>query len=104
MEKLAHEADGPMKLLVVLASQTELRRSELARLTWQDMDLDRKVLPEKKGYSLQSLRQMFCTRLAEAGVPVHVIKGLAGHASIDTTMRYVHSISDARGHVEGAFG
>jgi integrase len=158
MEKLSHEADGPMKLLVVLASQTGLRRSELARLTWEDVDLDRKVLyvrgqtksgkerqvpltekvakildecpreddgifphhvdtltqdflalrrdvlPHKKGYSLHSLRHTFCTHLAEAGVPVHVIKGLAGHASIDTTMRYVHSISDARGHVEGAFG
>lgn len=37
------------------------------------------------------LRHTFCTELATAGVPVHVIKRLAGHASIETTLKYMHS-------------
>lgn len=37
------------------------------------------------------LRHTFCTEMARAGVPVHVIKELAGHASIQTTLRYMHT-------------
>lgn len=36
------------------------------------------------------LRHTFCSRLAAAGVPVGVIKELAGHSSLTTTMRYMH--------------
>lgn len=38
-----------------------------------------------------SLRHTFCTELARVGVPVNVIKELAGHKSIETTLRYMHS-------------
>jgi hypothetical protein len=34
---------------------------------------------------------MFGTRLADAGVHVVKIKGLMGHSSIVTTMRYIHA-------------
>lgn len=37
------------------------------------------------------LRHTFCTELAKAGVPVHVIMRLAGHESIETTLKYVHA-------------
>ncbi|MCW5807216.1 MAG: tyrosine-type recombinase/integrase [Deltaproteobacteria bacterium] len=37
-----------------------------------------------------SLRHAFCSELARAGVPVHVIQKLAGHKSIETTLRYMH--------------
>ncbi|ABC81235.1 tyrosine-type recombinase/integrase [Anaeromyxobacter dehalogenans] len=36
------------------------------------------------------LRHTFCTRLAMAGVPPRTIQALAGHVSIETTMRYMH--------------
>lgn len=39
---------------------------------------------------VHQLRHTFCSRLATAGVPVGVIKELAGHQSIATTMRYMH--------------
>jgi integrase len=35
------------------------------------------------------LRHTFCTRLHQKGVGPFVIKDLAGHKSISTTMRYV---------------
>lgn len=38
-----------------------------------------------------SLRHSFCTELARAGVPVNVIKELAGHQSLETTLRYMHT-------------
>ena len=38
-----------------------------------------------------ALRHSFCTNLAAAGVPVHQVKRLAGHKSIETTMRYMHA-------------
>jgi integrase len=41
------------------------------------------------------LRHTFCTRLAMLGVPVVTIKELAGHASITTTMRYMHVVKGA---------
>jgi integrase len=37
-----------------------------------------------------TLRHTFCTRLAMLGAPVRAIQELAGHASITTTMRYMH--------------
>lgn len=36
------------------------------------------------------LRHPFCTRLAMRGVPPRTIQTLAGHVSIETTMRYMH--------------
>lgn len=47
------------------------------------------VAPPPKPW--HSLRHTFCTELARAGVPVNVIKELAGHKSIETTLRYMHS-------------
>lgn len=42
------------------------------------------------------LRHTFCSYLALHGVPLHVIKELAGHKSIQTTMRYAHLVPDAK--------
>jgi integrase len=36
------------------------------------------------------LRHTFCTRLAACGAPSRAIQGLAGHASVRTTDRYMH--------------
>jgi len=48
-----------------------------------------KVTPPPRPW--HSLRHTFCTELARAGVPVNVIKELAGHKSIETTLRYMHT-------------
>jgi len=45
-------------------------------------------------FVLYSLRHTCLTRRAEAGMDMFVLKKLAGHASISTTMRYTH-MSDA---------
>lgn len=42
-----------------------------------------------------TLRHTFCTRLAMRGVPARSIQELAGHASITTTMRYMHVVPGA---------
>ena len=41
--------------------------------------------------NFHDLRHTFGTRLADAGVDVVKIKDLMGHASITTTMRYLHA-------------
>jgi len=45
------------------------------------------------------LRHTGLTWLADAGVPVHVLRNVAGHGSLSTTQRYLHpsreSIEDA---------
>ena len=45
------------------------------------------------------LRHTGLTWMADAGVPVHVIRKIAGHRSLSTTQRYLHpddqSITDA---------
>jgi integrase len=43
------------------------------------------------GLTFHDLRHTFGTRLADAGVDVVKIKELMGHASIVTTMRYIHA-------------
>ena len=40
--------------------------------------------------TFHQLRHTFCSRLADAGVPLPVIQELAGHASIIMTRRYTH--------------
>jgi integrase len=42
------------------------------------------------------LRHTFGTRLADAGVDVVKIKELMGHASIVTTMRYIHATDQGK--------
>ena len=42
-------------------------------------------------FSFHDLRHTFGTRLADAGVDVVKIKELMGHASIVTTVRYIHA-------------
>lgn len=53
---------------------------------------------------IHSMRHSFCSRLAERGTPIHVIKELAGHQSIETTLRYMHTSRAAlQDAVAGAF-
>ncbi|MFN7948405.1 MAG: tyrosine-type recombinase/integrase [Blastocatellia bacterium] len=42
-------------------------------------------------FRIHDLRHTFGTRMAEAGVPIHRIAAMMGHANIQTTMRYVHA-------------
>ena len=42
------------------------------------------------GVGAHTLRHTYISMLCQAGVPITVIKELAGHADIQTTMRYVH--------------
>jgi site-specific recombinase XerD len=40
--------------------------------------------------SLHKLRHTFCSHLAMRGAPAKAIQELAGHASLTTTLRYMH--------------
>jgi integrase len=52
-----------------------------------------------KPFVLYSLRHTCLTRWAEAGMDTFVLKRLAGHANISTTLRYIH-MSDAHTRAE----
>ncbi len=43
-----------------------------------------------EGGGIHILRHTFCSHLAIAGVPAKAIQELAGHADLETTMRYMH--------------
>jgi integrase len=47
-------------------------------------------------FIFHDLRHTFGTRLADAGVDVVKIKELMGHASIVTTMRYIHATDQGK--------
>lgn len=51
------------------------------------------VIPPKPWHSL---RHAFGTELANANVPVHVIKLLMGHRCVETTLRYMHTDREAK--------
>lgn len=44
-----------------------------------------------RSITLHSLRHNFCSRALEAGMSLHTVKDLAGHASIATTEIYLHT-------------
>jgi integrase len=73
--------DGDGKLWSRGEADTPLRRAT------------RKAGLRKIGW--HSLRHTFCSHLAMRGVPVRTIQELAGHASITTTMRYMHLVGGA---------
>lgn len=52
------------------------------------------VMPPKQPW--HALRHTFITELANRGTPVHVIRLLAGHKSLDTTLRYMHVNREAK--------
>lgn len=48
---------------------------------------------QKQG-GIHSLRHAFATHQLEAGMPVHQLQRVLGHCSLESTMRYVHWVSD----------
>ncbi|MBI2200306.1 MAG: tyrosine-type recombinase/integrase, partial [Candidatus Rokubacteria bacterium] len=44
----------------------------------------------KRGVSVHTLRHCYATHLLEAGVNLRVIQKNMGHASLETTMMYLH--------------
>lgn len=67
------------------------------------LEVRREVFPGKDDHSFHSLRHSYCTWLAESSTPIHTIKRLAGHESIETTMQYIHNLSGGHEHVDGVF-
>ena len=39
---------------------------------------------------MHALRHTFCSRLVQRGVPILTVKELAGHKTMDITLRYAH--------------
>ncbi len=52
--------------------------------------------PARRALHLPRLRHSFCTRLAEGEVHVDVIRDLARHADVRTTLRYIHTADQRR--------
>lgn len=49
-----------------------------------------------KSGGIHSLRHAYATHQLEAGLPVYKLQRYLGHRSLDSTMRYVHWVSDPR--------
>jgi integrase/recombinase XerD len=59
-------------------------------------ELGRKAWGKDSSFTIHHLRHTFCTRLADAGVPIETIAELAGHANIQTTRRYLKASKEKR--------
>lgn len=58
-----------------------------------------------KELTFHCLRHTFCSWMIQAGVPVAHVQRLAGHASLETTMQYIHLAPDSlSAAVEKVFG
>ena len=69
----------------------------------------RKELPQiKKHFSLHTFRHSYATHLIEAGVGVRIVQQYLGHASLTTTMIYLHVTdlgnNDAAGRINRLMG
>ena len=58
------------------------------------LNTDGSVQIEK--FTFHCLRHGFCSALSDAGKELGQIAGLAGHQSIQTTMRYIHQGKDQK--------
>jgi integrase len=59
--------------------------------TWRDMLMQaQRRAGQRVDGALHKLRHTFCSHLAMRGAPVKAIQDLAGHASLQTTLRYMH--------------
>lgn len=57
--------------------------------SWENLS-DRAELPSDINF--HSLRHHFCSNALVNNVPIHIVKEMAGHASIETTEKYLHAI------------
>lgn len=138
-----------LKGIVIVALNTALRRQNILDLTWEQIDLDGRVIeitenksnkhifkpindtllqyfqsiPEESrvgdvfinpitgrkckeikrawktvkekanitNFRFHDLKHTVGTRLADKGVPIHIIRAILDHSDIKTTMRYVHT-------------
>lgn len=53
-----------------------------------------RVMAGLSDVSLHDLRRTYVTRLIRAGVPLPTVQKLAGHANIQTTLKYYNWVSD----------
>ena len=66
-----------------------------AKISEKDiLNADGSVKLEK--FTFHSLRHGFCTALSDSGTGINQIAKLAGHKSIQTTMRYIHQGRDQK--------
>lgn len=68
---------------------TDIKKNGRLRGMW-DRAKYQLGLSDDKEFVPHLLRHTFCSRLVQRGVPLVVVKELAGHADISTTMRYSH--------------
>ena len=62
----------------------------------KDLGFNEGVTDPRQKVCFHTLRHTFCSWLAIEGTPLHVIKELAGHSSIQVTERYAHLLPDVR--------
>ncbi len=149
MEVLSVPEYEYLKGIVIVALNTALRRQNILDLTWEQIDLEGRVIeitenksnkhifkpindtllqyfqsiPEKNrvgyvfinpltgkkckeikrvwktvkekakliNFRFHDLKHTVGTRLADKGVPIHIIRAILDHSDIKTTMRYVHT-------------
>lgn len=65
----------------------------------------RKLAGINRRITFHGLRHGFCTKLAEAGKPLYVIKEAARHADVSTSMLYVHMANEhLKAELDDVFG
>jgi integrase len=97
--------DVPDRLLAVVKERATLKGDRLFLRNdgkpWTPKTIRRlmKRLQEAAGLEpkggIHILRHTFCTRLASNRIDIRVIKEMAGHTDVKTTMRYLHIVKGA---------
>jgi hypothetical protein len=78
----------------------DAQRNTLVRVA-SEMIYTRAHEGKAKSYTMEGVtphdfRHSFVSNQLDAGTPIHVVRNLAGHASIVTTQLYAHSSDEAR--------
>jgi len=92
LEELLHQAVDQRNGRVLRQTKTTAMTAKMLRVRMKH--IQRRAGLTDNG-ALHILRHTFCSHLAMAGVPVMEIQRLAGHAHLNTTLRYMHLAPNA---------
>ncbi len=97
---IAVRGQWPGPLFHSLSNRSENRRLAMSSIRWIIKSAYRLAGIQGAAKTTHSLRHTAISNALDHGAPIQVVQRMAGHASLNTTMIYVHELSRLRDNAE----